>query len=317
MMKVNKNMIIAVTITFCFIATLLMVIPIRSQSSGQYDPWFDINDDGRINMDEIVASTTAFGATGDPTKNVNVTNWIPPEPTIEWCGDYSIQWNSSGVQGGPVGNVPLLNVKNYEKMTVILNFSSVHVQAGYCYIFVSAHWSVSPTFNEAYSERLASTLYQLQPQASALAISTDWYPVKEPYVWVSAWAQANTDFPSSIGGNATFSVYVYLSNGATAGSLRKTMSWIDYEELNADSNRFASFFLDGFSQMTIHLGSNVTWTVYVQKMVGIGGSINIDVFTLTGDTYKTYALDGEYYSILAFSPSAKPWMLYCSFYVVA
>jgi uncharacterized coiled-coil protein SlyX len=66
MMKISKNMIITMTIAFCFIASMFMVIPIRSQAPGQYDPWLDINDDGRMSMDEIVAATTAFGATGNP-----------------------------------------------------------------------------------------------------------------------------------------------------------------------------------------------------------------------------------------------------------
>jgi hypothetical protein len=74
MMKIGKNMIIAIMITFCFTATLLMVIPIRS-ANNSYDPWIDLNGDGRINMDEVVSTLDAFGTTGDPTRNVNVTNF--------------------------------------------------------------------------------------------------------------------------------------------------------------------------------------------------------------------------------------------------
>jgi len=73
-MKIGRNMIIAIMITFCFTATLFMVIPIRSANSP-YDPWIDYNDDGKINLQELVLLANSYGATGDPTKNVNVTNW--------------------------------------------------------------------------------------------------------------------------------------------------------------------------------------------------------------------------------------------------
>jgi hypothetical protein len=56
------------------IATLFMIMPTRS-SVNPYDPWLDFNDDGTINMGDIGAACNAFGTYGDPTKNVNVTNF--------------------------------------------------------------------------------------------------------------------------------------------------------------------------------------------------------------------------------------------------
>jgi hypothetical protein len=46
-----------------------------SQTTFQYDPWADINDDGIIDTKDIGYTCRLFGKTGDPTKNVNVTNW--------------------------------------------------------------------------------------------------------------------------------------------------------------------------------------------------------------------------------------------------
>lgn len=46
-----------------------MVIPIRSGSSSTkppYDPWLDTDDNGQIDMGDIVAVVDAFGAKGDP-----------------------------------------------------------------------------------------------------------------------------------------------------------------------------------------------------------------------------------------------------------
>ncbi|MEM3714053.1 MAG: hypothetical protein QXF82_03800 [Nitrososphaeria archaeon] len=44
-----------------------------TQQIGSYDPWLDYNDDGRIDMKDIGITCRAFGTTGDPTKNVNIT----------------------------------------------------------------------------------------------------------------------------------------------------------------------------------------------------------------------------------------------------
>jgi hypothetical protein len=38
----------------------------RSQTPGQYDPWLDINDDGRILIDDVAWVARAFGTRGDP-----------------------------------------------------------------------------------------------------------------------------------------------------------------------------------------------------------------------------------------------------------
>jgi len=40
-----------------------------------YDPWTDIDDSGTIDMKDIGNTAARFMATGDPTKNVKVTNW--------------------------------------------------------------------------------------------------------------------------------------------------------------------------------------------------------------------------------------------------
>jgi hypothetical protein len=66
----KRNVIIAVLATFCLTATLFMV-----SSSLGYDPWADINEDGQIEMKDIAYSARLYGSSGDPTKNVTVTNW--------------------------------------------------------------------------------------------------------------------------------------------------------------------------------------------------------------------------------------------------
>jgi hypothetical protein len=54
----------------------LTFIPMSgSQASKQYDPWLDYNDDGKISLADLVSLAQSYGTTGDPAKNVTVTNW--------------------------------------------------------------------------------------------------------------------------------------------------------------------------------------------------------------------------------------------------
>ena len=76
----KKDLIIAVLATFCLTAALFTVVPIRSQSTSGYDPWKDLNDDGVIDSTDLGMLGTSWATTGDPTKNVNVTNWPEDRP---------------------------------------------------------------------------------------------------------------------------------------------------------------------------------------------------------------------------------------------
>jgi hypothetical protein len=65
-----------VVIVLTALMLALMFIPKSgSQTTFQYDSWADINDDGIIDIYDLVNMANKYGATGDPTKNVNVTNW--------------------------------------------------------------------------------------------------------------------------------------------------------------------------------------------------------------------------------------------------
>jgi hypothetical protein len=74
-MKLRRDVLIAVLATFCLTSALFAVKPSGSQTSpkAQYDPWADLNDDGKISMDEIVKACELFGTTGDPAKRVIIS----------------------------------------------------------------------------------------------------------------------------------------------------------------------------------------------------------------------------------------------------
>jgi hypothetical protein len=73
MMKIGKNMIRAIMITFCFTVMLFVTVPIRS-ATNTYNPWLDFNDDGKIGLTDLVQLANSlvqlrnsYGTNGAPT----------------------------------------------------------------------------------------------------------------------------------------------------------------------------------------------------------------------------------------------------------
>jgi predicted secreted protein len=55
------------------------VLPTSSQSTPTYDPWADLNDDGKINILDVVGVTGIYGASGDPIAKASLeydSGWI-------------------------------------------------------------------------------------------------------------------------------------------------------------------------------------------------------------------------------------------------
>jgi len=116
----GKNIIVAIMITFCFTATLFMMIPIRSANSP-YNPWVDINDDDKIGLQDLVMLANSYGTTNTEnlTRNVNVTNW-PVEPssqTIVVCQNFTVLSEGTGMT--PIGNA---NVTGYRYVSFFIAY---------------------------------------------------------------------------------------------------------------------------------------------------------------------------------------------------
>ena len=62
----NRRFVIAVLTVACLTTVLFGAAPIRSSAPGpgEYDPWLDWNDDGKINMVDISRAAKAFGTSG-------------------------------------------------------------------------------------------------------------------------------------------------------------------------------------------------------------------------------------------------------------
>jgi len=59
----NRRFVVAVLTMTCLVTVLFSVIPSRS-GVGDYNPWLDTNDDGKIDMKDIGAVARAFGTSG-------------------------------------------------------------------------------------------------------------------------------------------------------------------------------------------------------------------------------------------------------------
>jgi len=82
----KKKYVLVFALAFCLTLTLFIAV-----STG-YDPWVDQDEDGDVDSNDLCLLAGEYGSSGDPTKNVNVTNWpTQPEPkTIIVCENYTL-----------------------------------------------------------------------------------------------------------------------------------------------------------------------------------------------------------------------------------
>jgi len=92
-MKIRKDLVITVLVTFCLTATFFMTR--ASWSGGEWDPWVDIKEDGTVDIYDAITLANAYGTSGDTTKNVTVTNWQPPYKVVNVVKDLNITWSST------------------------------------------------------------------------------------------------------------------------------------------------------------------------------------------------------------------------------
>jgi len=85
-----KRLIVMLALMF-----LVSVGFIRTTASTPYDPWCDIDDDGDIDIYDVVDMAGRYGTTGDSTKNVTVVNWPATSETTVWFSSDSFPVTSA------------------------------------------------------------------------------------------------------------------------------------------------------------------------------------------------------------------------------
>jgi hypothetical protein len=100
------------TLANIVIALILLASPflIQLTASAPYDPWADLDDDGDIDIYDVVKIAAAYSTTGDPAKNVAVANWplmVTPDTTV-WYGDSSFPLTSTTYNGSGFSSLHVL-----------------------------------------------------------------------------------------------------------------------------------------------------------------------------------------------------------------
>lgn len=99
-MKMTASTLINIVLS-AILLTSMFFIGMTATMSGEYDPWKDINDDGYIELMDFWGMSQAFGTSGDPAKNVTVTNWpltVTSETTV-WYANSSLPLTSANYSG--------------------------------------------------------------------------------------------------------------------------------------------------------------------------------------------------------------------------
>ena len=126
-MTTKKDLVIVILATFCLTFTLFAILPAGSNDStlgtGEYDPWLDSNDDGKINILECIALANVFGSSGDPTRNVNVTNWPSQQPEPSWKVISMEELNISLTYGN-IGTATNIYVGDYSRMFIHMKITN-------------------------------------------------------------------------------------------------------------------------------------------------------------------------------------------------
>lgn len=95
------NTILATALLTAFLAAMVV-------SAGEYDPWLDTDDSGKIDMRDIGALARAFGTAGDPTRNVTVTNW--PTATLHLTALLNESQSSANIGGKLVDSSEIIGI---------------------------------------------------------------------------------------------------------------------------------------------------------------------------------------------------------------
>jgi hypothetical protein len=85
---VKKSVIVAILMTFLFVALLFTIIPVLGPPSQPYDPFFDYNQDGKVGPADFAYFSTIFGSQGTYTTLASLaydSGWIN---ITDKCGQY-------------------------------------------------------------------------------------------------------------------------------------------------------------------------------------------------------------------------------------
>jgi hypothetical protein len=122
-MITRKHLLLAIGATCLLTMFAISIVPIRSQTGAKYDPWLDVNGDGKMDGKDIALPALIYGTAGEPTKNVNVTNW--PSQLLS-----NYVYDSGPLTLGPYPNNDSwtyrdLPIAGYRQVSVFVSFDNI------------------------------------------------------------------------------------------------------------------------------------------------------------------------------------------------
>lgn len=134
--------------------SVVLVVSIAANLTGavDYDPWLDVTDDGYGGIDDIVSTAEHFGASGDPIKQCNITNW--PKGTAVTV------WYSHDLVNGANAISELYNADGFQRMHLLMyapglgtgESVTIHLRGN-----IYNYDGYSPVYIPAYSQILTSS----------------------------------------------------------------------------------------------------------------------------------------------------------------
>ena len=121
-------------ITLTFTVLLVASLTLIGVTASPYDPWADYDADGDVDIYDVVPVATAYGTTGDSTRNVTVTNFpTEPEPkTIVVVQNYTATY-----VGENVINIAKADVSEYRYTSVFVAYYRPDTLSAYLWIIPS------------------------------------------------------------------------------------------------------------------------------------------------------------------------------------
>jgi len=210
----RKYMIIAF-LTFCLIATFFMGVKTTTTSTTEYDPWADIDGDGDIDIFDLRKVAKVYGGTGDPTRNVNVTNFPTQQPEPSWkviniVENLNVTWNTTSEGALSELHFYLTSVAGYSRMVIYAtatNWTDIGNRSNSARIHLDCAWVWD------YASTDTIEFYFIKNETSLHF--TNGMPIETaaPTLEIAFWGVSNTTYtprPSSI--SCLVSIGIYLRN---------------------------------------------------------------------------------------------------------
>jgi hypothetical protein len=309
MKTLSLSAVIFLVISLCFVNSTTSIL---NRAVGEYDPWYDFDEDGDIDIYDIVDIAGRYDTTGDYLKHISLENWLPPQPKTLLYYSWPIWWTEGSQSGGTVP--PPLYVGNYSRMSVLLELDNINVDYGQALWTAQLEWISTPdnshdTYNFLW---LGSTLVWIHETGAAKQISIGSYAIEAPYV---QFMPRMVNLGDETKGNATLTLYLFLSQSSCAEQTRAA-SWETSRYTNNPSELFGPYriggfgcSLGGFSKITVELYTNVTCEVEVADKIGL-----IDSYSKgSGWESRVYELTSTRLSFFINTYSSAPWYAVIAF----